>query len=137
MITFTVHAIPTPKGRPRVVRNRHTGRVTTFTPERTTSYEAAVGLAARAAGVKPMPGAVGVRLVFFVPDCRQVDIDNLEKAVLDGLNKIAWADDSQVCEVVKHKFLDAERPRAEVSLWPASPPDGHEYPVRERSKRAR
>ena len=34
------------------------------------------------------------------------DLDNLEKAILDGLNRIAFADDSQVALVYKLKRWD-------------------------------
>lgn len=37
------------------------------------------------------------------PQWPRQDIDNLEKAVLDALNGVAWNDDSQVVRVVKSK----------------------------------
>jgi Holliday junction resolvase RusA-like endonuclease len=31
------------------------------------------------------------------------DLDNIEKLLLDGLNRVAWLDDAQVCKVDKEK----------------------------------
>ena len=42
------------------------------------------------------------------PQWPRKDIDNLEKAVLDALNKVAWNDDSQVVRVVKSKCYGTE-----------------------------
>lgn len=42
------------------------------------------------------------------PQWPRKDIDNLEKAVLDALNGVAWHDDSQVVRVVKSKSYGTE-----------------------------
>jgi Holliday junction resolvase RusA-like endonuclease len=41
------------------------------------------------------------------------DLDNLEKAILDGMNKIVFRDDAVVCDVIKRKRY-AETPRVQV-----------------------
>jgi crossover junction endodeoxyribonuclease RusA len=49
-------------------------------------------------------GPVAVRLVFVLKTKRKVDIDNLEKGVLDALKNIVFGDDSDVVNLhaVKH-----------------------------------
>ena len=47
------------------------------------------------------------------PDKRG-DIDNVVKAVSDGLNGIAWPDDRQVIELHAWARVDAAKPRVEV-----------------------
>lgn len=44
------------------------------------------------------------------------DTDNIEKSVLDGLNGIAWADDSLACEIVARKKWTTGVARVEVIL---------------------
>jgi len=50
-----------------------------------------------AAGVRPLSGKLAVSLAVYPPDRRRRDIDNLQKALLDALEKGgAYQDDSQV-----------------------------------------
>ena len=58
---------------------------------------------------KPMPRA---------PFGRKPDMDNLLKSLLDAMNKRAFSDDSQVCEVVALKCYAAgdEQPSVEVKI---------------------
>ena len=121
MITFTVLGAPVPKGRPRVVARRRKGGgmfPVAITPERTVQWEQAVRRAAEQARITPMTGPVRLTCAFFLPTRRRVDIDNLGKAVMDALNGIAFADDSQVFELATSKRLDAKAPRVVVGLWP-------------------
>ena len=46
-----------------------------------------------------------VKAVFFFPDNRKRDLDNLPKVVLDGLSKAVWTDDSQIFEMHSLKYL--------------------------------
>jgi len=83
---------PVPKGRPRLGK----GRV--YTPSRTRAWETELGLRWRSAFRNEGrfdEGPVSVSLVFYV-EGKRGDLDNYVKAVLDGLNGIAWRDDSQV-----------------------------------------
>lgn len=43
------------------------------------------------------------------------DLDNLEKFVLDALNKIYWKDDRQIYSIVAKKVYD-ENPRTEINI---------------------
>lgn len=112
-IAFTLTGCPVPKGRPRVTR----GGLRTFTPSRTLRYENAVGMAAKAAGARVTTEPMRLVCRFYLPDGRQSDIDNLAKSVLDGLNRVAWKDDSQVRELMASKAIDRANPRVEVEIW--------------------
>lgn len=53
-------------------------------------------------------------LVICLPDRRTRDLDNVEKAILDGLTGVLWYDDRQAFVERKEKRLSPERPRVEV-----------------------
>ena len=44
------------------------------------------------------------------------DIDNICKAILDGLNGVAWLDDKQVCMLLGIKRWAQDNPRVEVRI---------------------
>lgn len=78
-------------------------------------------LEAANASCEPLSGAVDVQIVFFLPRPKTVkrlfpsvkpDIDKLVRAILDcGTRAGIYNDDSQVVEVVAHKFYaDEEQP---------------------------
>ena len=46
---------------------------------------------------------------------KRPDNDNLYKGVTDGLNEIAYLDDSQIVDTHIHKFW-SDRPRAEITI---------------------
>lgn len=113
-ITVTLPGLPRGKGRPRFARR---GKfVSTYTDEKTASYEGALRLAGADAmrGEIPMVGALWVHVtaVFPIPaswsrkkreaaEQNQVaptgkpDCDNLLKC-LDAFNEIVWKDDAQI-----------------------------------------
>lgn len=51
----------------------------------------------------------------FMQPTKKPDIDNVGKIILDGLNGIAWHDDSAVTELTIHKRYD-QAPRVEVEI---------------------
>jgi Holliday junction resolvase RusA-like endonuclease len=67
----------------------------------------------------PLAGPVRVEMVFLFARPKRLkaggrvmapvkpDVDNLEKAIFDPLNKLLWNDDSQIVEVVATKFYAA------------------------------
>lgn len=110
-VEFTVMGAPVSKERPRFGRGRRT-----YTPARTLIYERAVRLSALSAGVRRASGPVAVELRLYLPDARARDVDNLAKSILDALNGVAYADDSQVCELRATKEIDRARPRVEVRI---------------------
>lgn len=105
---FTIPGPPVPKERPRFGKGR------TYTPKKTTEYALKVRLCALAAGVKRLIGPVAITMEFYVPDRRRRDRDNLEKAIQDALNGIAWEDDSQVVQWRGWLEVDRKNPRARV-----------------------
>lgn len=93
VVTFTLAGPPVP-----LERARH-GQGRTFTPAKSKGYQRALGLAFHVARGWPTWGrehrySVDIAITF--ADRRRRDIDNVAKTVLDGLNGVAWDDDSQV-----------------------------------------
>lgn len=115
--------LPVPKERPRVVRTK-SGKTVSFTPPRTKRFTSDVATVAKAvmAGNSPIHGAVALTMVFrmqippswplwrqkaaaegrVVPTARP-DMDNLEKALLDALNGLAFTDDALVVDRLARK----------------------------------
>lgn len=95
------------KGRPRFTRAGHA-----YTPKATLEFERRVGDAWTAAGHPVLDGPLAVYVSVFRPlpksapkrregerDTYRPDVDNILKAVLDGLNGVAYRDDAQVVQV--------------------------------------
>jgi crossover junction endodeoxyribonuclease RusA len=104
-------------GKPKGKDRPRSGQGRIYTPEATSAAEEAIRWDLKAAGAKPFIGVdVHVELMFFLPDRRAVDMDNLEKLVLDACNGFAYHDDSQVVE--KHTWLyrGTARPRTELTI---------------------
>lgn len=130
---FTLPIVAAPKGRPKAVAFGGHARV--YTPTKTAAYEAQVAmLAAQHLGGRMLAGPLVLHLHFVLPrpqalnrrkdpegciPCdRRPDLDNLVKAVMDGL-KAAWGDDAQVFSLRAEKWY-AEKgaaPRIEVTIW--------------------
>ena len=107
MTTYFVPGTPRPKARPRVV-NGHA-----YTPERTREWEQLVGMMYRG----PLyEGTVSMTLDFQMPNRRRVDLDNLIKAIADGLNGKAYHDDGQIVALTARKTVDPHRPGVWVSV---------------------
>jgi Holliday junction resolvase RusA-like endonuclease len=123
---FTIPGAPVPKGRPRF------GNGHTYTPQKTRDYETLCAYSYH--GDKPCEGTLSVRLTFYMPipqsatlraqramrtgvmrPAKRPDLDNLVKAVLDGLNGVAWYDDKQIVELISAKHYSDE-PRTEVEI---------------------
>lgn len=112
MITFEIPGKPFAKQRPRF--SRANGRA--FTPKETVSFERTVGMLAAQHFPQPIDGPVKItiRATFEPPQSwskkktaehlnrphtQRPDLDNIGKAICDGLNRIAFADDSQIAEM--------------------------------------
>lgn len=124
LLAFTIPGEPVAKGRPKV--STAGGFARAYTPKRTRTYEGIVRDAAAAAveqagGDWPLVGPlhVDIRAVFkrpgrlfrradhdgLIPHDRRPDLDNVIKAVLDGMDGAGvWQDDAQVAELSASKF---------------------------------
>ena len=122
-IVFVVKGEPKGKGRPRFTK---TGRC--YTPADTARYERLVAMnyseAAKGykftspvkvtvkAYHKPPKGkskkVVGDMLDGHILPTKKPDADNVAKIILDGLNKVAWDDDTQVIEMMVAKRYSTE-----------------------------
>ena len=130
MIEFTVPGIPVPKGRPRFGKGR------TYTPADTVAAERTVAIYARRACRKPLTGPLRLGVVFYVPipkdstkarfaarlsgserPITKPDLDNYLKLVLDACNRIVYADDNQVVEIVATKWY-SDKPNTLVTVEP-------------------
>lgn len=119
---FEVETTPKGKARPRFVRRGNF--VQTYTPKATHDYEQLIAeqfllqggtvfdypyLEMKITAYFPIPKSTkkSERLLLetgCVPYDKKPDIDNVVKAVLDGLNKVAYEDDKQVVKLKVCKY---------------------------------
>lgn len=117
MVSFVIPGRPFAKQRPKATMVA--GRARVYTPKQTVSFERQVAEIARPEFAAPFEGPVKLRVVavFQIPKSwtkrkkteaaqnggafhvQRPDGDNILKAIKDGLNRIAWVDDSQVADV--------------------------------------
>lgn len=134
MISFVLDGDPVPKGRARFAKRG--ANVVAFTPAKTKNYEMLVSHAGWVA-MNGQPAILGpvelhVDVVLAIPPSRtkkdtrealagrrkptaRPDLDNFLKAVLDGLNGIAFKDDAQVVQIVAGKRY-GEQPHIKVTV---------------------
>lgn len=137
-LNFVVNEEPIPKARPRF--NRKTG--ITYTPQKTTNTEKVIGEAALKAMEEQgfhkangdMPVCLYVTFYHTIPKGKRKwwnmaatyglipcvtrqrgDVDNKVKLVMDGLNGIAFDDDSQVCEIHAYSRYSAH-PHTDIKV---------------------
>lgn len=128
-VEFTIKGEPRGKGRPRFTK---TGRV--YTPSKTSDYESlvALGYLNSVKGYKfTSPVRVTIRayhkppkkskkvvedmLNWHILPTKKPDVDNIAKIVLDGLNGVAWDDDTQVVDLLVYKRYE-EEPYVKVTI---------------------
>lgn len=133
-LTFVVPGKVVGKGRPRFARVGQVG-MRAYTPAATKAEETRVGYLARAAlgGLGPITGAVAVRIAASccppaswsrrkralalaggLSPTTKPDIDNVAKLVLDGLNGVAFVDDSQIVDLTASKRFGTDE---HVAVW--------------------
>ena len=134
VIAFVVPGTPVGKGRPRFARRGNF--VTTFTPEKTASYENLVKVKAEEAmqGRILIDGPVSVDIELFVTPpaswsqkkqrqalagaifpTSKPDVDNVLKGIFDAMNDIVWRDDKQACDVtVRKRYATTARATVQV-----------------------
>ncbi len=112
MIRFVIPGAAVGKGRARIAP----GSMRPYTPKATVNYEAVVKLAAETAmaGREPLEGPLALRVtvlksvpVSWAAKKRQAsdwvtskpDLDNVVKALKDGMNRIVYGDDAQIASL--------------------------------------
>ncbi len=114
-----------PKARARTVHKG--GRTWSFTPKKVAVWEKAVKEEAAKHFEEPLVGPIQVSMIFFMdrPQSRRKDVwvpttpdlDNLEKAVLDALNGVAYEDDRfVVAKNAQKKYIRRDEPRVCVRV---------------------
>ena len=127
MVTFKVDGVPVPKGRARYVRRGN--HISTYTPEKTRTYETLIKDAARQAmgGSEPLETPVSLYLYIRVPipasatkkrlqaiadgsekPIKKPDASNILKSVEDGMNGVVYKDDSQIINIHVTKVFSSE-----------------------------
>lgn len=124
MIDLIIYGKPIGKARPRFGRTR-SGKPVTYTPQQTKNYEQEIATTAQCAmtGKLLMEGPLKVEIkAFFFHKKKEglhvsrPDLDNIIKAILDGLNGVVFNDDASVAVLAasKHYVNDEEQERVEV-----------------------
>lgn len=134
IVTFVVPGVPVGKGRPKFARRGNF--VSTYTPEKTASYENLVKVKAEEAmqGRSLIDGPVSVDIELYVSPpvswslkkqraallgetfpTAKPDMDNVIKGLFDACNEIVWKDDKQVVSLMVTKRF-AETPRASMRV---------------------
>lgn len=115
MYTLEIDVRPFPKERPRL-----SGRRIVYTPYKTRNFENRIAYEWKKKYKDLiLKNAVKLDLLFCFKKAKSCkkdyhtqrpDIDNLEKAILDGLNRTAFVDDCQVVEMKSQKvFSDVDK----------------------------
>ena len=134
MIMYIVYGEPVGKGRPRFAKRGNF--VSTYTPQKTKTYEDEIRIMARAAmgSSEPLdtPVTVAIYIRVGIPasyskqkrkdalagtikPTKKPDLDNIAKAFLDAMNEIVYLDDKQVVGLHVTKVY-AETPAVEVMV---------------------
>ena len=134
MLMYTVYGEPVGKGRPRFAKRGNF--VSTYTPQKTKTYEDEIRLMAKAAmgSSEPLetPVTVAIYIRVGIPasyskqkrkdalsgvlrPTKKPDLDNIAKCFLDGMNDIVYLDDKQVVNLHVTKVY-AETPAVEVMV---------------------
>ncbi len=139
-ISFVIPGEPVPKGRarstiitPKALNKR--AFISHYTPKKTAMFENKVGVFFRQSHCgSPAKGPISLKIKSYfkipkswpkkkklaaayeqMPVIKKPDIDNVMKSILDGLNTIAFEDDSQVYLIQAEKWY-SNRPRTEVII---------------------
>ena len=134
IVMYTVYGEPVGKGRPRFARRGNF--VSTYSPQKTKTYEDEIRMMAKAAmgSSEPLetPVTVAIYIRVGIPasfskqkrkdalagilkPTKKPDIDNIAKCFLDGMNDIVYLDDKQVVNLHVTKVY-AETPAVEVMV---------------------
>lgn len=137
LLAFTIPGNPVAKGRPKLTTIA--GMARAYTPQKTRNYETLVRLACqqamagRAPFDEPLRMQVSIFLAIpeswskkkaalaadgYVKPTKKPDASNILKAVEDGMNSVAYTDDSRIVDLVVTKRY-SDQPRVEVAVFHA------------------
>lgn len=108
-INLVIPGRPVPKQRPRFSRTGHI-----YTPRKTKDYEDFVGWKAKEVITEPLTGDIALHIRVYVNRNVFADIDNIAKAIMDGLNGIAYKDDKQVVCLTVQRLRGEEKVEIEL-----------------------
>lgn len=130
-VIFEISCDIVAKARPRLGRG---GKV--YTPKKTVEYEGMIAAAASKQFKQPFAGPVAVAIEFRFevakshskkkrlsmigqPHTQKPDVDNIVKSILDGLNGVAYTDDSLVFAIRANKTWSPYKSGFFISVTPA------------------
>ena len=109
---FTIGGVPRAKMRPR--QNTKTGHM--YVPKEERLAVKATREVLEGSWIPRDLGRLAVACVFVRPDHHRVDLDNLEKFLLDSANGILWRDDSQIVALAASIHVDRRQPRTAFAI---------------------
>lgn len=145
---FSYAIEPSGKGRPRFSSrgSKKDGdfKLRTHTDKKTASFERQIRDLCRLQmrGAPPATGPLSISVVFRLKRPSTVrrlhptvtpDLDNLIKAVLDGMNRVAWMDDAQIVEMLCRKEY-SESPGISLEMREICAESENKLPRKSRSK---
>jgi Holliday junction resolvase RusA-like endonuclease len=121
-LLFVLPLEAVPKARPRKGKG---GKF--YTPKKTAFFEEALAWLVRSQLARPLEGPLRLTVLFGLRRPKRApaspqwhtntpDLDNLVKALFDGLNGVAWSDDSQICQLVTSKHYVARGSQPSILL---------------------
>ena len=87
-----------------------------YTPDHVKAWAAAVQYEAMRFIQDRIDGNVFVKMYFYMPDKRRVDLDNLSKNILDAVKDICFGDDSTVTKLLLTKSVCKDNPGVLVCI---------------------
>jgi Holliday junction resolvase RusA-like endonuclease len=110
LVRFFVAGNPIPKQSFKM--GKHGG----YTPENVKAWSAQVQAEAMRYVQDKIDGNVFVKMYFYMPNKRRVDLDNLSKNVLDSVKDICFGDDSTVTRLLITKSVCKDNPGVLVAI---------------------
>lgn len=133
-VCFTHPGNPQRKARPRAFLTK-SKKIAMYSPKDTADAELELAkrmryeLARRNVRV-PLEGPLALVTGFYRDSAQSVDVDNLQKLVMDAATRGGvWYDDRQVTASAQWISLDRENPRTLIAIAP------HDSPLRSKAKR--
>lgn len=121
MYELIISGIPVAKSRPRAMVRK--GKIQVYTPSKTKDFEYQIRKRAEQVFEQPLKTPVRIEVLFLMPRPKRIiwktkpmpripcdkrpDASNLLKTVEDGLNGVAYLDDSQISTVLLSKKYHA------------------------------